>query len=85
VASACRPRKPALDRHASETRKSRASRRLRAAAATVQPTATLAPAAIRTVQKCAGWLSQMRSIRGFHSRAANAASGIARTGIQTAG
>src|SRR5437762_4684196 len=38
------------------------SRRLRAAVEIVQPTATLAEAATRTVQKCAGWLSQTRSI-----------------------
>ena len=73
VASACSPRKPALDRHASETRNSRASRRRRPALLTAQPSPTLAAAASSTSQKCAGWLSQIRSIDGRQSRIAKIA------------
>ena len=58
VASACRPRNPALTRKASETRKARASPRLRAASLAASPRRTLTSAVRRISQKCAGRCSQ---------------------------
>jgi len=54
VASACRPRKPALARKVSETRKSRASARRRAASLVTTARTTLVSAAVSTSQKWAG-------------------------------
>ena len=51
VASACSPRKPALERKAIDTRKSRASERREAASFVSAPSATLTSEIERTSQK----------------------------------
>ena len=55
VASACRPRKPAAERKASDTRKTRASPRSRAADPVAYASTALTAPAASTIQKCAGW------------------------------
>ncbi len=77
VASACRARKPAAVRNASETRKSRASARRLAASPVDTASTTLMSAAARTSQKCEGWCSQTPSSPGAASSSANPASGSA--------
>ena len=58
-------------------RKSRASRRRRAAALTAEPRPTLADAAASTSQKCAGWLSQRSSAPGCPSMTAKKIAAVA--------
>ena len=63
-------------------RRSRASRRRRAAVVTPQPRAVAAAAAPRTIQKCAGWFSQCPSMFGRTSSAAKTRSGEAASATQ---
>ena len=68
--------------NASEMRRSRASRRLRAATLTVQPSAVAIAAAPSTSQKCAGWFSQLTSIAGRARSAAKSTSGAVTAATQ---
>ena len=70
--------------NASEMRKSRASRRRRAAVLTAQPSAVATAAAPSTSQKCACWFSQLTSIAGRASRIASRTSGAATTASHVA-
>jgi hypothetical protein len=54
VASACRPRNPALASSAIDTRKVRSSSRRDAASLAIRPSATLTPATVSTSQKREG-------------------------------
>src|SRR5919106_1157083 len=77
VASACRPRNPALASSAIESRKVRSSSRRAAASLAIRPSATFTPATVSTSQKCEGWCSQRRS------RSGSAANGSASTVIHS--
>ena len=77
VASACSPRKPALERKARLTRNRRASARRRACSLIWAPMATVTAAVASTSQKCPPWCSQRTSNCGRATRSHSPSSGSA--------
>jgi hypothetical protein len=84
VASACSARKPLLARKTSETRKTRASPRLRATSLMARPSTALTTAMPKTSQKWARWFSQCTSHSLCASRMTNPASGRSSASAQRA-